>query len=97
MSDLSERAEATSSVHILHHHLGALAAAASAFVWLAEENPPAAVQAAITDAEQHTSVLRSKNEPHSELGDAVDAFLSALAGYVDSEHKTALAWADEQD
>lgn len=97
MGDLAEQAEATSSVHILHHHLAALDAAASAFVWLADEDPPGAVQRAISTSEEELGALRAKNEPHSEFADAIEQFLSSLATYVGAEHKTPLSWEDEHD
>lgn len=98
MSDLSERAESASTAHIMHHHFNALANASSAFVWLADPDPLAAVENASEAAAHHIIALREKGEPHSEFGDAVSDLLAALSAYVEKEHETPLEWQpDDED
>lgn len=97
MGDLSDVAEATSPLHILHHHMAALAACAESFVWVAEPDTMAPVQAAKLKVAKHVASLRSKKDAHEDFADAVDDFLSALEKYVKEEHPKPLEWADDEE
>lgn len=97
MGDLSDVAEATAPLHILHHHVGTLAACAESFVWVAEPDTMAAISGAKDKVKQSVDTLRAKKDAHEDFADAVDSFLAALEKYVKEHHAKPLEWADDEE
>lgn len=93
LGDLGEAAEGTSTFHILHHHLAALAAASEAFMWLTDPDPTKAVDNARNNIAQHIAALQAKKETHADFADGLTAFLNAIHDDVKKNHPEPLVWA----
>jgi len=97
MGDLSDVAEGTPALHILHHHVATLAACAESLVWVAEPDTMAAVQGAKDKVAKHVETLRAKKDKHEDFADAIDAFLADLEKFVKDNHPDALEWAEDDE
>lgn len=75
--------EALSDTDVLYHHIIAITEASAAFSWIVSEEPVAHLAAHVAEMQPILTSLRDMADPsHTQLADAVDAFVSTLTLYV---------------
>lgn len=89
--------EALADLDVLHDHIIAIAEATAAFGWVIADDPVAHVNSAVSEVASLSSALRARPDPsHAQLADALDDFLSTLAGYVE-KHPEPLEFVESSD